>query len=600
MRIGARDSVRLGAVCLTGLFLLPALTPAQVEPKQESGVVTGPIAEGRPAVRALNGAVNSWNAGIPSSVGGTDIRANTATTQGQNETSISINPTNPKNWVGVANDYRTGNVLTGWYTTTNAGETWTTGTFPLQPGFSFAGDPCVAFHPNGDVTVVFMNYNGPGGSAVTSHSSTDGGVTWSPRTTIDLAFNNDKPQLDIDRSSGPNRGDVATAWVRFAGGDNIWASTSSDPTNGWTAAQQINESAGNNAIATDVAYGANSALYVMWANRGTNTIWVDRSFDGGQTFAPDVRVTSYNAVPSPIPGSVFRMFDIFAMSADVTNGPFGGKVYVGYHNWNTNGAQRHSDIRCVSSSDQGATWTQDVIVNLGDKTSSDQVFPGVRVDEKGNVNISYYDRRLDPSNQLLWTWVARSSDGGATFAEYQASDVGWNHRPTEFGGSFIGDYMDVDCSANAVFPFWCDGRSGTQDVFVDRLYLDFFTDRKKVSATEGGAVTFHINVGPNYAGTPYIVLGTLSGTRPGVPLGGNLTLPLNPDPFTNATVALANSSFLPNTSGVLDATGSATAGFNTLGPIPGTAGLRLNFAVLVFLPIAPVFATNSARIEIVP
>ena len=67
----------------------------------------------------------------------------------------------------------------------------------------------------------------------------------------------------------------------------------------------------------------------------------------------------------------------------------------------------------LHTSDGGVSFSS-ISANPGDDTQADQVFPGVFVDPKGNVHVSYYDRRLDSRNLLLWTWVARSSDGGAS------------------------------------------------------------------------------------------------------------------------------------------------------------------------------------------
>lgn len=566
---------------------------------RERPSITGPVVDIAPHQPTGPTAVDRGGGATPP--GGTDIRANPVTNQAQNETSISVNPLDSNNWVGVANDYRFGTVQTGWYTTKDAGQTWTSGTFGVAPGFSFSGDPCVTFDANGDVTVVFMMYSGPGGSGVRSVTSNDGGVTWNDQVTIDLAPNNDKPQIGTDLSTSPNHGDISTAWVRFTGGftgDRVWASTTTDGAQTWSPAQMISDNSSKNAIATDVSYGSQGEVYVMWADRGIDDIIVDRSFDGGATYGTDVKVADYVAVPSPIPGSQFRMFDIFAMAADWTQGPYSGDVYIAYHNWNPTNP-KNADIRVIRSTDQGATWGQDVLVNASDTTNADQVMPGICVDDGGNVNVSYYDRRLDPENKLLWTWVARSSDGGASFSEHQVSDVGWNHIGTEFS-TFIGDYADVDWSKNAVYPFWCDGRTGSQDVYTDVFHLNFFTDVSSLSAATGGVANFTINVGPNFANQSYFVLGSFAGTSPGVTFGNGINLPLNFDAFTLVTAVLANTAFLPGFAGTLDGSGSASAAFDSQGPFPANmAGFDMDFAVLVWSG-GPSFATNATRVSLVP
>jgi len=558
---------------------------------------------GPPINTGSRGGIPSYAPRVPdilqSAVDGSDIRVNQVQTSAQNETSFAVNPFNENNWIGVANDYRSGNVETGWYSTLDGGQTWTTGTFGVDAGFSFSGDPCVCFDANGTAHVVCMMYFGPGGSKVAGYTSVDGGITWSAGQLIDLDGSNDKPQVAADLSHGPHRGDVTTAWDRFGapGGDHIYVSTTNNSGATWSAGQRINGSSSIVTISPDVAYGMNSELFVMWADRGVYRIYVDRSFDGGASWGTDVQVASFNAVPSPIPGSSFRMFDIFALSADQTSGPYSGNVYVAYHHWATNNA----DIRVAVSSDSGTTWPVNLVVN-DDGLGFDQVFPGVCVDAKGNAMISFYDRRLDPANYLLWTWVARSSDGGATWINHRASDTGWNHAATEFGGGFIGDYCDVECSAHGVYPFWCDGRSGgTQDVYTDVMNLDFHTDVDTISAGTGGAAALNINIGPNYNGFTYMVFTSGSGTSPGVTAPSGVHVSLNPDIWTTWIQLYVNSAIFPNTLGILDATGSATAGINTLGPRPFLNGLNLDFVVVVFDPLGNVvFATSPTRVSFTP
>jgi hypothetical protein len=531
---------------------------------------------------------------------GADMRVNVLTSSAQNETSFAVNPNDPLNWVGVANDYLRGTVETGWYSTLDGGQTWTTGSFGVDAGFSFSGDPSVCFTPAGDPVVICMMYAGPGGSKVTAFRSTDGGKTWNGGVQIDLDGADDKPQVECDLSDGPGNGRITTAWDRFntASGSHIFVSSSTDGGLTWTPAVRINDDASVATIAPDVTFGPASEIYVAWADRGSLDIYLDKSVDGGATWGTDTLVASFSQVPSPIPGSTFRMFDIFSVAADASPAgePHSGNVYVAYHTYESSDA----NIRVATSVDGGASFTNNVVVNADDTEDNDQVMPGIVVDSKGNVNVSFYDRRLDPSDFLLWTWVARSSDGGQTFANYRASDVGWNHQPTEFPG-FIGDYMDIDASDRHVFPFWCDGRSASQDLFVDVMNLDLFTDVPEISAGTGGTAKFTINLGPNFAGDMYFLAGGSSGTSPGSTTG-NVTIPINYDNWTKLTVKRANSAFFTNTMGILDSTGSATASLNTVGPRPFLSGLVLDWSVLVIDTNSglPVHASAPTRVTFTP
>src|SRR5205085_7825980 len=79
----------------------------------------------------------------------------------QDETSIAVNPTNPKNAVGGANDYRLGWGASGFYVTTDGGSHWYDGIKPFTTNANQArdhidggGDPSIAFDRDG---VVYYN-----------------------------------------------------------------------------------------------------------------------------------------------------------------------------------------------------------------------------------------------------------------------------------------------------------------------------------------------------------------------------------------------------------------------------------------------------------
>jgi len=118
-----------------------------------------------------------------------------------------------------------------------------------------------------------------------------------------------------------------------------------------------------------------------------------------------------------------------------------------------------------------------------------------------------------------------------------------------------------------------------------------------VSRSEGGVQTFALAAGPAFASQFYILLGSASGTAPGVPLG-SVTLPLNPDAYTN--LVLAGGGSFSGFLGFLDGNGSATAALivpaGTLSP--SLVGLSLRHAALVFDGVGFTFASNPVAFEL--
>ena len=90
---------------------------------------------------------------------------------------------------------------------------------------------------------------------------------------------------------------------------------------------------------------------------------------------------------------------------------------------------------------------------------------------------------------------------------------------------------------------------------------DFLTsDTTSLSLGSGGTATFQLSAGPQHAGLPYLLMGSLSGTSPGIPIDANTTLPLNADGYW-VTTLVAPGPPLGNSLGTLDGTGKATATF---------------------------------------
>jgi len=106
------------------------------------------------------------------------------------------------------------------------------------------------------------------------------------------------------------------------------------------------------------------------------------------------------------------------------------------------------------------------------------------------------------------------------------------------------------------------------------------------------------------AGRWHYVVGSLSGTTPGFPVGGGV-LPVNFDILTLLSLWTANGPLFVNTIGTLDAAGSAKAGFNVaaLGALPPSlAGTWLHFAAWVAISNTSLAGepTNPVSIQLQP
>jgi hypothetical protein len=121
-----------------------------------------------------------------------------------------------------------------------------------------------------------------------------------------------------------------------------------------------------------------------------------------------------------------------------------------------------------------------------------------------------------------------------------------------------------------------------------------------IPALAGGTQNWAIDCGPAQANNIYVVLGSISGTRPGLPSPlGPQHIPLNFDAWTQLSLNFANTAVYTNSLWFLDAQGKSTASFNLPPALPGAQGLQLHHAVVVLDGnLASTFASEPASLLI--
>lgn len=131
----------------------------------------------------------------------------------------------------------------------------------------------------------------------------------------------------------------------------------------------------------------------------------------------------------------------------------------------------------------------------------------------------------------------------------------------------------------------------------------FTIDAPELSVSQGGLRRLRIDAGAAAAGKPYWVVGSASGTTPGLPIGA-LTLPLAYDAYTQQTIFAPNTPPLYAAFGALDAQGRATAAFGSNpGQFTGLEETVLHHAVAVLDPLSAQVVTwisPAVRLELRP
>jgi len=148
-------------------------------------------------------------------------------------------------------------------------------------------------------------------------------------------------------------------------------------------------------------------------------------------------------------------------------------------------------------------------------------------------------------------------------------------------------------------PFWAvDGADiGTvTDLTVEVVAMT--SDVETVSIAGFGTQVLSLDAGLANAGRDYLILGSFTGTDPGITLGTGVNIPVNFDFYTTLTVDFPNV-FVANGLGTLDGNGEATASFTVFPGTPAAAaGTILQHAFILLSPKD--YASNAVPLTLVP
>ncbi|MEE9554148.1 MAG: T9SS type A sorting domain-containing protein [candidate division Zixibacteria bacterium] len=400
-----------------------------------------------------------------------NIQINTdGTGQIQNEEMVCVNPTNPLNAVALWRDFREGYRRVGVGYTFDGGQTWVD-TLLVVPPHPRQSDPVLAVDDEGNFfacTLCLVWGDGPSGIYV--QKSTDGGVNWGdPVVAIDSNENffEDKQWIAIDRSPAPSNGNIYIPWARFDADysrNQVVLSASRD--NGQSYGRPVAVSDGRSIQWPTVAVGMEGEVYVAWYSGWPLGVYMDVSYDEGETFGDDVLLADINTGSTQINGEIL-VFPYPALASDVSLiSPYLGNVYVAH--MDRNGSDM--DIFFMSSNDGGENWSETVRINDDpEHNGADQFHPWITVDEGGVIHAIFYDRRLDDENLLFDLFYTRSDDAGQTWSENERiTDVSSDPSNARLAG-LIGEYIGLSATQGEVQMVWTDTRNGNQDVYSGHM-----------------------------------------------------------------------------------------------------------------------------------
>lgn len=475
-----------------------------------------------------------------------------------NEPASVIDPTDDQTIIASWNDACSADLGSQWQGfaySRDGGATWRNSMIPGYPhdtsaegmasplqGNSAAGDPIAAFDNAGNLFVggISFNFAKPtnGHVYVASYGTTPPAcaATTCPGYPVDylrtrivgvgtpsvVGIFQDKPMLEVDRTGGPNDGNVYVCWSRFTGnqGQNkIFFSRSTDSGNTFSRPISIskNSSAGVHSVqGCDIAIEADGDIYLVFrtiddrASKTTGGLGWVRSTDGGQTFSdaqlirPIVIYNPFDSTRDCGDGAFLCPADFVfhrvplepRITADQTGALPG--VYVTYNavdpasivasntSYSSAGAGQvgQSLVYVVRTLDNGGSWSNPLAVDQN--AAGHQFFPDVDA-HNGRLALVWQDSRTDPdysvqfpigNEYVTFGGANRGHSSGTTivttrsarlasalpltFASTLVSDVAHQSEYEMFGARqipFHGDYNWISIHQNGTaYMTWTDNR----------------------------------------------------------------------------------------------------------------------------------------------
>ena len=363
-----------------------------------------------------------------------------------NEPSICMNPMNPDQII-------IGAVSDNYYSSNDGGFTWQHGVITSSYGVN--GDPVILADTSGNFYYFHLVQDL---SRVVCHKKQGFTSPWSAEsyTAVYNGYDIDKEWATYD----PVTNNLYTSWSRF----NTWGSSnpqdstdifiakSTDGGLTWGNQKLISNIGGNATGGFGSVHGSypttgpNGEVYVAWWSPAG--LMFDKSTDEGETWLDtDINVTGFPVQwITQIPG-IQTGVSFPVTACDCSNGPYNGTIYVNWTDKSSGG--NDANIWVAKSSDGGATWSAPKRVN-DDGPGRNQFFNYITIDQvTGKIYVIFYDRR-NYADTKTDVYLAISDDGGETFANYKISDSPF----VPYSTLFFGHYIGVSAHNDHVFATW--------------------------------------------------------------------------------------------------------------------------------------------------
>jgi hypothetical protein len=403
---------------------------------------------------------------------GTPVRIDAAGgTFAANETTVAASAANPQHVIAAWNDWREssgpyeiGRVAVG--LSLDGGATWSD--FVIRPPTGHTGnegDPMTAYDDlTGDLWVGGIAWGSQGGIFVARKRP--GATELDAPVMAREYYFTDKCWM----AAGPSPSGLGTR-LYIAYNEGLIVST--DLGVSWTDPLSLGEGQGHLP-----RVGPDGKLFIAYWDLADG-IMLKRSFDGGVSFDPAIRIASRMDVwgagdGTRFPGT-FRVPPFNYLAVD----PNDGTLYCVYFDTTSIvGGNYNVDLYFTKSSDDGTTWSTPVVINGDSLVPGDQFFPWLEVDRNGRLHLLFHDTRhtvQDDGATQGWidAYYAISADGGDNWAEHRLTAEPFDSSDDGvYGvGQFIGDYLGMAVVGKRILPAYLSTAAGDSDIYAQVIAL---------------------------------------------------------------------------------------------------------------------------------
>jgi hypothetical protein len=420
---------------------------------------------------------------------------------------IAVNPVNGYVYLTYTRFFAAGGNQIEFTRSIDNGATWSSPMALSSPATENCQGSRVYVGPTGEVQTIYFVYDfATGNNYMRARRSTDNGVSFAPEVTLPTGpngiFSNygsgpagfnraggvGFPSLTIDRTGGPFDGRVYACWEETVnyyfdplgglGGINETEANGSSATAnpiviGQAVVGTMSSSADQDWFSFNGVAGQTVVLFLIPGSAPAGDGYL-RVFAGGGATANRAQLSYLGGgyalcvFTPPSNGTYyFRVLD----ASGTSSGNY--VVYTGNHIPTAEDIGRDQRDVIVQTSADGTVWNARHVAN-DDAPRFDNAWPEVAVDACGMAYIDWMDHRNDPANGIVSdVYYSRSSDGGATFgASTQVNDgpsVNWNLVASNLAPN-MGDYWNLVSDGPYVYANFADGRQGTPDSWVARIF----------------------------------------------------------------------------------------------------------------------------------